>query len=519
MQSLHDIFEYLINSEQDKLTLENPFVAVRLWHLPQTILKTNPPKDYDYRAEIEMLDELYEKIGFPPLTDTQKNDIRTGNFRQKAISFQFKQTVKPQRDVTFTLFFEGETPHFIYNDKPYMYGYYNIFRYSEALNPQKMSAKEKKHFNELLRLTEIVKNEIENPTPKENKQLRLSSLNKIFEHFKTTPDIWKFVMEKPFAEVFWWEFPQHLAPNDIPEDYLFEDEINMLNDMFKKAGMGEIDPVYIPNLQKGDFYPALTLDFDVKVKDDALLKRVLNFTIFRDGEGDLRLIYRDFLPANNFHTIFEQSVPFDLEHLTGNEPIYFEELIKISEKICEKLKIPTEQNQGIFTEKVSDEKTDFEEFLRLIDLKSSLSREMKNSLWEDRVFIKENPKKFVEKLTQNSDYPENDMQFWENYGVGHLYYLSLNQIDSIDFYTDDWKFDPEALSDFISENIGKKFSISFEESEGSVSQVAEKLERKTDFSLINLESGGDDVTILLIKKADKNRLLELADSLGIIVSI
>lgn len=107
----------------------------------------------------------------------------------------------------------------------------------------------------------------------------------------------------------------------------------------------------------------------------------------------------------------------------------------------------------------------------------------------------------IKNVYQNKDY--------DDFGLFEL----LEQ--NFDYYFDDWRFYCEDLCAYISECINQEFYIDDEEVLGDIEVVVNRLEAESEYSLLGLESGSDDINIWLIKKSDKVKLLELADDLGL----
>lgn len=94
-------------------------------------------------------------------------------------------------------------------------------------------------------------------------------------------------------------------------------------------------------------------------------------------------------------------------------------------------------------------------------------------------------------------------------------------------YNDDWKMDYEGLSEYISEGIDQEFEITFEECKAAFDEsngevmptdvLRQRIEQQSDFTLLELISGNDDVNFALVQKADKPQILVLADELGFMV--
>lgn len=136
--------------------------------------------------------------------------------------------------------------------------------------------------------------------------------------------------------------------------------------------------------------------------------------------------------------------------------------------------------------------------------------------------LPKNPQVFAEFLTLiNECYQLDDTQLSEikntyqnnDYDDGFGLFRLLEQ--NFDCHFDDWKFYSEDLCAYISERINQEFYIDDEEVLGNIEVIINRLESESEYSLLGLESGSDDINIWLIKKSDKPRLLTLANELGL----
>lgn len=104
----------------------------------------------------------------------------------------------------------------------------------------------------------------------------------------------------------------------------------------------------------------------------------------------------------------------------------------------------------------------------------------------------------------------------------------------LEYYRDDYKVDYDYLSEYISKQIGQAFCVSYEKYNQIHRQnkqfdrfgddfitefayICHQLESESEFTLLHVFSGDDDVNYFVVNKADKPRLLALADELGLVV--
>ncbi|MBE9579012.1 MULTISPECIES: hypothetical protein [Moraxella] len=136
--------------------------------------------------------------------------------------------------------------------------------------------------------------------------------------------------------------------------------------------------------------------------------------------------------------------------------------------------------------------------------------------------LPKNPEKFTEFLKllnycyQLSDEKLNDIQNTYAENEYDEFYELFELIEgSFDNHWDDWRFYSEDLCDYIGKRINQQFFIDDEEVQGDINVVINHLENQTEYSLLGLESGSDDINIWVVKKSDRPTLLELAKSLGL----
>lgn len=349
--------------------------------------------------------------------------------------------------------------------------------------------------------------------------MNTNNLLKIFNHLQEN-DVEQVNVKNPInkgvIEVCFWYLPQFIYSDKHPDGYNFKKEIKLLNRLLVNAGFAELDETSkqaIRNMETA-FY-AVSFDFMISSKSKNNQTQPVTFVIFKDTEERLFYTYSKTVLFGNYSysDVFECCEPFDLENLTEEEQSYFDTMLIHSETVCNELKIPTEHNQGVFTEDDFDENAAWNELLQLLNWDNWLSQEDLEELEEDRKDIHENRLKFVQKLIHSDDMFEEDLEYLDHFEIQTLLHYSL--VRKLKVHRDDWKFDAEWLSEFISENIGQPFKITFEECLADGAKVSEKLENQTDYALLDLASGNDDCHFIIVRKSDKDRILYLADRLNL----
>lgn len=186
---------------------------------------------------------------------------------------------------------------------------------------------------------------------------------------------------------------------------------------------------------------------------------------------------------------------------------YLEKISEAVELICNEFKIETENNKGRFTEtiKEDDEKL-LDEFIEITHANDFQEKNEIVRFKKNIKMIRDKPEVYLERCIKNGSLDEDC------------------EIDVIDFYQgllgeflfsyqDDWKIDHEELSAYISEEIGQDFNITYEETGQRPEVIARKLEKESDFTLLNIDTQMDSYSFFLCEKSDKDKILELARKL------
>ncbi|WP_109078074.1 DUF6630 family protein [Aggregatibacter kilianii] len=162
------------------------------------------------------------------------------------------------------------------------------------------------------------------------------------------------------------------------------------------------------------------------------------------------------------------------------------------------------ENDG--KEEVIDKNARFDELLTLLESPKYIEPEYLAEAKQRYQRFNEDPKKLFAELVRNDFAYEEDA--FEN--SVKLFFLKVY----FNHYNDDWKIDYEALSDFISASTGKPFEITFEEAEHEFEPIKAKVENETDYTLLDVDTGGDETLFLICRKAAEFRVLEIARMLA-----
>ncbi|AWL78614.1 hypothetical protein DKB58_06480 [Capnocytophaga canimorsus] len=347
--------------------------------------------------------------------------------------------------------------------------------------------------------------------------MKETNLLKIFNHFKTA-DAKNLIMKNPLyegtMEVAYWVLPFSFDTGFHRPEYDYKKEIKLTNKLFQMVGFPEFSSEELQNISKGLGYAMMIFDFAIKSKNKRQYELPITFGIYPDSADNLYFTYCDKpVAGGSYLSAFKNMKPFVLENATENERYYYETMLQLSEAVCNKLEIATEENQGIFHKESASDQEAFDELVKLLNHDDYLSQEDITELKTDWQNIHQNREAFAQRLIDEGIWFEEDLEYVDTYETDYLMYWAF--VEKFNVYRDDWKFDPEALGDFISENIGQKFEITFEECGNDSRIVSDKLEQESDYTLLDLTSGNDDCNFIIAKKQDKQRIYTLADQLGL----
>ncbi|MDO5106297.1 hypothetical protein [Capnocytophaga sp.] len=342
------------------------------------------------------------------------------------------------------------------------------------------------------------------------------NLLKILNHFKTTENQ-NIIIKNPLyegnVEVAYWVLPFSFDTGFHRPEYDYKKEIKLTNKLFQMVGFPEFSDEELQNISKGLGYAMMIFDFAIKSKNKRINELPITFGIYPDSAGNLRFTYCDKPYMGTYLNCFQNMKPFVLENATENEQHYYETMLQLSEAVCNELEIPTEQNQGVFQNRKIIDNQSFEELVNLLNYDNYLSEANLAELKTDWQNIRENRQAFAQKLVDKGVLFEEDLAYLGDYQTEDFLHWAF--VGKLKVYQDDWKFDTEALSDFISETIGQPFQVTFEECGNDSDIVREKLENQTNYTLFDLRSGNDDCHFIIAKKQDKERIYHLADQIGL----
>ncbi|GIM53072.1 hypothetical protein CAPN004_21020 [Capnocytophaga cynodegmi] len=117
--------------------------------------------------------------------------------------------------------------------------------------------------------------------------------------------------------------------------------------------------------------------------------------------------------------------------------------------------------------------------------------------------LKQNPKKYIDKILKAG--------FYGNANQQQINYEFLLK-EHLETYNDDFPIEIDALTDYIEEHLGEKIHIT-EEDILYPKSIADKIEKQTDYTLLNVENQLGFYTFFLCHKEYKDWILSLAQQL------
>ncbi|ADZ12049.1 hypothetical protein J5295_03795 [Riemerella anatipestifer] len=355
------------------------------------------------------------------------------------------------------------------------------------------------------------------------------SNNMTLESFKALPDIVRF-MEEPDCH---WQ--QSIKPNtpqfksDIVLEYTYyPSSFESDNPEEDKASLKKIKAKNIFEPYEKTFLEPFNIGFlsDEDKKNDGEYNLILMYfgvpsfgefkkyfktlglmfylipSYYEDGTMNVAVFYNLNPCLPPFETVVEAKV-LDVNTQNEYEKYYLKAFTEAVEIVCNEFEIVTEKNQGKFVKSVEEapEKL-LEEFIEIVGVKGFRSEEEIQVFKQNWHLIQENPEKYKEILVDEGYFDE-DSEVDIPYFTQHLLSELLLTFNS------DWKVDYDDLSQFISEEIQQEFTIKDKE----MWQIAEKIEKESDFTMLNIDTQMDSYSLFICEKSEKERILEIARKL------
>lgn len=342
-------------------------------------------------------------------------------------------------------------------------------------------------------------------------QILYDNVSRLNDYFREHDDHYQ--TKNKDLTLFYWYMPYDLNESETrPEHYDYQAEYQAYNQLRAKMGLEHVDDL-AELLQHERHRPVLTVNFEAKIKTPMYQGNAeICFVILLENER-IYLTKTKTLYSNYFNML-RDSQPFDLNHLTDEDIQHFNLLCQSIERACNDLKIYTEQNQGIFTQQeINHQQENIARFVELLCENEILHKRDMNKLKKGLIDLNENPDKVRKKLEKTLDYAKDDLIDAE-----YQYLAQLLMCNIIYYYHDDWKYDSEALSHFIVEYIEQDFTINEDDRKQGLSHINQILETQFEYALLNIDSGSDELQLIMVTCEDKAEILSLAKMLDIPIS-
>lgn len=308
-------------------------------------------------------------------------------------------------------------------------------------------------------------------------------------------------------------FPFCSAPDDIPQDYDYQEEIKLTNRIFAIFGFGELNDEDIEDIKRGCGYILMHYLFKVRRNIGLAKTYYVSFSMMKAGDDFVFIHCNDVNLEMTYREMILNSHSFEYETADETEKYHFDELLKFAEEVCKAIKIKTEQNKGVFEKDNTADEATFDALISLLNHDNYLSDNEISKLKTDWKNINENRRAFAERLIDEGIWFEEDLEYLDQQEKEYLLYWAFTE--KFDVFKDDWKFDTKELSKYISEKIGQPFKVTFKEVGNNWGLVQEKLENLSDYTLLDIASGNDDCNFIVAKKEDKDVIYALANELNI----
>ena len=186
----------------------------------------------------------------------------------------------------------------------------------------------------------------------------------------------------------------------------------------------------------------------------------------------------------------------------------FRALSEAIEIICNEFKIKTDTNKGVFVENVKEDPQKLiNEFIGITHANGFNDSKRVKQFIKHWTMIKNKPQKYLDLLIDEG-YADEDTEIDE----GDFYQKLLSAF--LYAHDTDWKMDHEELSEFISEEINQDFSITYEETLQKPNIIVEKIEKESDFTMLNIDTQMDSYSFFICRKDEKAKILDLARKLN-----
>lgn len=119
--------------------------------------------------------------------------------------------------------------------------------------------------------------------------------------------------------------------------------------------------------------------------------------------------------------------------------------------------------------------------------------------------IKNKPQKYLNLFIDEAD---------EETEIDQIYLYHHLLSDFLCAYDTDWKMDHEELSEFISTEIQQDFKITYEKTFQKPNVILEKIEKESNYTMLNINTQMDCYSFFICKKEGKTRIFDLSRKLN-----
>lgn len=497
---LDKIFQYFNAKEEpsERLFARNhkvaPMAITTYWYYGKANL------DESELLENTGLSDLYQPLELL-LTKTMKLpcitciEFEEENWVQLFLSIDFK--LNPTDSSLFRVFVFPDQDSFVFAETDQANNLFQSMMQAKPFNQHSP------HYEQFLHSVDAVFNAIEKP---EDFSLLDQKLAKIERYLQTQQDGCIDVKNPLF------ETPIHAYQfyySDNWDDYSKEKfkELDFDGDMYDLQSQFFNPMGFVPASREeffnGSGYSFLNIEFDIKPHKE--YEHIIKETEFEFPQrielfagqpicdGAYSLQHADKLFISNIMAAIYYAKPLDEQHYK------FDLLKQAVDLICDSIdRRETEINQEAL----------FDELITLLETKKYIKAKYIKQVKSLYKWLNKDLEKCREKMIAFGDIYE-DEDFDEEYAKLELIRSYLH------CYQDDWKIDYDSLNHFLSESLEQTFEITFEEAKHEFTRIKAKVEAKSDYTLLYVDTGSDNFYCLVCPKSAAPRIIEIADILNL----
>ncbi|WP_300977825.1 hypothetical protein [Flavobacterium sp.] len=309
-------------------------------------------------------------------------------------------------------------------------------------------------------------------------------------------------------------YPKWVKDWENTDEYLSQLELDIMTPIETMVQKSGLDCFEKEMIEQGSNYYYVNIFFSIKTfpKFKGVFKNeaVNIFLIpFEDDNGNeqVKIMSPIFSLGIHFNQLMDAE-PLDLDTTDERQIYKLKALSEAIEVICNEFKITTELNKGNFVGFVKEDSEKLiNDFIEIAHVKGFNNEEEILEFKYNWNLIQLKPEEYKEMLVDEGYFDE-DAEIDTHYFTQYLLSDFLCAFDT------DWKMDHEELSEFISEEIGQDFKITYEETMQKPSVIVEKIEKESNYTMLNIDTQMDSYSFFVCKKSEKDKILELARKLN-----